>query len=111
MARLMELRVVTPAAVVFQGPVRALVAPAWDGLAGVLPGHAPYLTALGDGPLEVDPESGGRRTFQLSGGVMKVEANRVDVLADRVVTPPKEVKLEATIKGSSPFLVGSRSCA
>ncbi len=86
MAKVMELRVVTPAAVVFQGAVRSIVVPAWDGLAGVLPGHAPYLTALGDGPLEVDPESGARRTFHLSGGVMKVEANRVDVLADRVGT-------------------------
>ena len=84
MAKRMELRVVTPAAVVFQGPVRSLVAPAWDGLAGVLPGHAPYLTALGDGPLKVEPESGERRAFNLSGGVMKVEGNRVDVLADDV---------------------------
>lgn len=84
MAKLMELRVVTPAAVVFQGSVRSLVAPAWDGLAGVLPGHAPYLTALGDGPLEVEPESGERRAFHLAGGVMKVEGNRVDVLADDV---------------------------
>lgn len=84
MARVMELRVVTPAAVVFEGAVRSIIAPAWDGLAGVLPGHAPYLTALGEGPLEVDTGSGQRQTFHLSGGVMKVEANRVDVLADRV---------------------------
>ena len=84
MARVMELRVVTPAAVAFEGAVRSIIAPAWDGLAGVLPGHAPYLTALGEGPLEVDTGSGERQTFHLSGGVMKVEANRVDVLADRV---------------------------
>lgn len=87
MAKLMELRVVTPARVVFQGTVRSVVVPAWDGLAGVLPGHAPYLTALGDGQLEVDTRSGERQAFHLSGGVMKVEANRIDVLADRVVTP------------------------
>ena len=87
MAKTMELRVVTPAAVVFQGAVRSMVAPAWDGLAGVLPGHAPYLTALGDGPLEIAPESGERRTFRLFGGVMKVEGNRIDVLADRVTEP------------------------
>ena len=86
MAKVMELRVVTPASVVFQGPVRSIVAPAWDGLAGVLPGHAPYLTALGEGPLEVDTGTGERQAFQLAGGVMKVEANRVDVLADRVGT-------------------------
>ena len=106
MAKVMELRVVTPAAVVFHGAVRSLVAPAWDGLAGVLPGHAPYLTALGEGPLEVDPESGERRTFQLSGGVMKVEANRVDVLADRVVTP---VSAHAVSPGVEGRATGSRA--
>ena len=86
MAKTMEMRVVTPAAVVFQGAVRSLVAPAWDGLAGVLPGHAPYLTLLGDGRLKVETESGERQAFHLSGGVMKVEANRIDVLADRVIS-------------------------
>ena len=84
MARLIELRVVTPAQVVFEGTVRSLVAPAWDGWVGVLPGHAPFLTLLGDGPLAVEPESGGPRKFGVSGGVMKVESNVVTVLADKV---------------------------
>ncbi len=84
MARLMELRVVTPEKVVFEGAARSLVAPAWDGWVGVLPGHAPFLTLLGSGPIEVDSESGERRAFGISGGVMKVESNEVMVLADRV---------------------------
>ena len=82
--RLMRLRVVTPEAVVFDGNARSLVAPAWDGWVGVLPGHAPLLTLMGEGPLSVEPESGGRRDFRIGGGVMKVESNEVTVLADRV---------------------------
>lgn len=80
----MRLRVVTPEAVVFDGNARSLVAPAWDGWVGVLPGHAPLLTLMGEGPLSVEPESGGRRDFRIGGGVMKVESNEVTVLADRV---------------------------
>ncbi len=84
MARAMELRVVTPAQVVFEGTARSLVAPAWDGLVGILPGHAPFLTLLGSGRLQIDSGSEARQSFALSGGVMKVEDNEVTVLADSV---------------------------
>lgn len=84
MAKAMDLRVVTPARVVFEGTARSLVAPAWDGLVGILPAHAPFLTLLGSGRLEIDSGSKARQTFALSGGVMKVEDNQVTVLADRV---------------------------
>lgn len=84
MARSMRLRVVTPEQVVFDGAARSLVAPAWDGWVGILPGHAPFLTLMGEGPLRVEPESGDSRAFEVAGGVMKVESNEVTVLADRV---------------------------
>ena len=90
MAKSMRLRVVTPEEVVFDGAARSLVAPAWDGWVGILPGHAPFLTLMGEGPLRVEPESGDSRAFEVAGGVMKVESNEVTVLADRV-----EVKLAA----------------
>lgn len=80
----MQLRVVTPEQVVFEGSARSLVAPAWDGWVGVLPGHAPFLTLMGEGPLTVEPESGSSREFSVAGGVMKVEDNVVTVLADQV---------------------------
>lgn len=86
MAQPMQLRVVTPEQIVFEGPARSLVAPAWDGRVGVLPGHAPFLTLLGSGPLKVEPASGDTRVFEVGGGVMKVEANVVTVLADQVST-------------------------
>ena len=84
MAKAIDLRVVTPAQMVFEGTARSLVAPAWDGLVGILPGHAPFLTLLGSGRLEIDAESGTRQSFTVTGGVMKVEDNEVTVLADRV---------------------------
>ena len=80
----MRLKVVTPEKLVFEGTARSLVAAAWDGWVGILPGHAPFLTLMGEGPLSVEPESGSRREFEIGGGVMKVEANQVTVLADRI---------------------------
>ncbi len=80
----MRLRVVTPEQVIYDGAARSLVAPAWDGWVGILPGHAPFLTLMGEGPLTVEPESGTRQSFAVTGGVMKVEDNQVTVLADRV---------------------------
>ena len=76
--------VVSAEQVVFQGEAAAVVAPAWDGQVGILPGHAPLLTLLASGALSIEPESGARREFQVSGGVMKVESNTVTVLAERV---------------------------
>ena len=102
--KLLRLKVVTPEEVVFEGNARSLVAPAWDGWVGILPGHAPFLTLMGEGPLSVEPESGSRRKFLVGGspgraggsrertaGVMKVEANEVTVLVDRVDVVPKEI--------------------
>ncbi len=86
MAARMNLRVVTPELVVFEGKASSLVAPAWDGWIGILPGHAPILTLLGSGPLSFATESGSRRSFTVSGGVMKVEANDIMVLADRIAS-------------------------
>jgi len=84
MAGSMVLRVVSPEQVVYEGNARSLVAPAWDGRVGVLPGHAPFLTLLGAGILAIESESEGPQEFDISGGVMKVEANVVTVLAARV---------------------------
>ncbi len=88
MSSTMGVRVVSPEKVVFQGQARSLVAPAWDGQVGVLPGHAPYLTLLGSGVLRVQGETGGEQRFHVAGGVLKVEANSVTVLASEVGVQP-----------------------
>ena len=37
----------------FDGPAESVVAPAFDGLVGILPRHAPFMTLLGTGTLTV----------------------------------------------------------
>lgn len=82
----LKVRVVSPAAVVFEGEARAVMLPAWDGQTGVLPGHAPMLTLLGGGSLQVALVDGGSKTFFVNRGVAKVENDAVTVLSEYAAT-------------------------
>lgn len=76
------MKVVSPERVVYRGEASVLVAPAWDGQVGILPGHAPMITLLGMGRLSVDRAGGGAEEYYVAGGVLKVEADRVTVLTE-----------------------------
>ncbi len=78
----LSVRVVSPAQVVYEGAASSLVAPAWDGQVGILPGHAPFLALLGGGMLSVDLPEGGSRRFFVNRGVLKVENDEVTVLSE-----------------------------
>lgn len=81
-AALLKVRVVSPETTVFEGEALAFVAPAWDGKVGVLPGHAPYITLLGGGHLDIDLPGGGSERFFLNRGVMKVEGDEAVLLTE-----------------------------
>ncbi len=87
-ASTLQVRVVSPEKVVFKGESSGMVAPAWDGLVGILPGHAPFLALLGAGVLNVDLPGGGSQSFHVAGGVMKVEDGEVTVLTEYAGTEP-----------------------
>ena len=78
----LNVKVVTPERVLFDGEAASLVAPAWDGKVGILPSHAPFLTLLGEGEVDVDLAGGGSARYPVSGGVLKVLADEVIVLSE-----------------------------
>ena len=78
----LNVRVVSPDKIVFEGEASAVVAPAWDGQVGILPGHAPMLALIGSGELSVDRPGGGSDTFHVAGGVLKVERDIVTLLTE-----------------------------
>jgi F-type H+-transporting ATPase subunit epsilon len=78
----MHVSVVSPERVLFEGEADAVVAPAFDGLVGILPRHAPFLTLLGDGRLTVR-HGGQDQVFVVSQGFLRVLADRVRIVADR----------------------------
>ncbi len=78
----LRVLVVTPERTLYEGVARAVVAPAYDGLVGILPRHAPFLALLGKGPLVVRTPGGDLR-FAVSGGFVQVAANLVRLVAER----------------------------
>lgn len=89
--KVLHVRVVSPEHVVYEGEASALVAPAWDGKVGVLPGHAPMLALLGAGELSVEVPGGGSRRFHVAGGVLKVQNDDVTLLTEYAGEEPPEV--------------------
>jgi len=78
-----HLEIVTAERVVLSDDVDLISAPTKDGRVGILPRHAPLLTILEPG--ELDIVKGGTRTpFAVSGGFMEVLPTRVTILADTV---------------------------
>src|SRR5881396_3883175 len=67
----MHVTVVSPERAVFDGAADAVVAPAYDGQVGILPGHAPFLALLGTGVLAVRQGSASSR-FTIAGGFLQV---------------------------------------
>ena len=76
-----ELTIVTPEGEVFSGEVERVVLPGEAGDFGVLDGHERFLSALREGPIEI--QEGGTRSGELSDGFAEVSGDRVTVLVDR----------------------------
>jgi len=94
----LEVRVVSPDRIVFEGQSSSLVAPAWDGQMGVLPGHAPMLALLGSGVLSVDRPGGGSDDFHVAGGVLKVDRDTVTLLTEYAgEEPPPAIPASAVV--------------
>lgn len=62
--------------------VQMVLAPGVSGQLGILPHHAPLLTALDEGVMQVRRAGGKEDTFAIHGGFMEVLPDRVTVLAD-----------------------------
>jgi len=78
----MRVVVVTPERSLYEGEAASVVAPAYDGLVGVLPRHAPFLSLLGTGDLVLRTSEGELR-FHVSGGFVQVVENVVRVVAEK----------------------------
>jgi F-type H+-transporting ATPase subunit epsilon len=75
------LEVVTPERRVIRAVVTEAQVPAWDGFLGILPGHAPLLSELGEG--ELSYKAGGQTSYAaVFGGYVEVLGGRVILLAE-----------------------------
>lgn len=79
---MLQVSVISPERVLYEGTAESVVAPAYDGEVGVLKGHAPMLTLLGEGELRVDGP-GGQLRFSVNGGFLQVADDSVRVVTER----------------------------
>jgi len=105
----LNVRVVSPQKLLFEGEAASVVAPAWDGRVGILPGHAPMIALLGAGELAIDRPGGGSESFFVAGGVLKVERGELTVLTEYAgaeapaeLPPAARVDVDAILEASTP---------
>lgn len=78
----LRLELVAPQGPVFEGDVDMVVVPAVTGEIGILPRHAPLVAQLAIGQLRTLTPEGQWVTFAVAEGFVKVQFNKVIVLAD-----------------------------
>jgi F-type H+-transporting ATPase subunit epsilon len=78
----LRLELVAPAGLVFEGDVEMVVIPAVTGEVGILPRHAPLVAQLAIGRLRALTSDGTWLVFAVADGFVKVQFNKVIVLAD-----------------------------
>jgi F-type H+-transporting ATPase subunit epsilon len=111
MADRVQFELVTPERLLLSEMVDMVVIPGTEGNFGVLPGHAPLISSIRPGTIDVyegQTQTVTRRIFVVS-GIAEVTPERCTVLADQAI-PPDELDRPAieaelqTVRGNLPSL-------
>lgn len=78
----MKLEIVTPDQKIFDGDARHVQLPGKNGLFGILDNHAPIVSTLVKGRIKVEELDGDIKHFEIGGGVVEMNNNKVIVLAE-----------------------------
>src|ERR1700741_4971390 len=109
MPDLVQFELVSPERLILSTEVEMVVVPGTEGNFGVLPGHAPLISSIRPGTIDVyEGQTISRRIFVVS-GIAEVTPERCTVLADEALPPEEldrggiETELQ-TIEGNLPSL-------
>jgi F-type H+-transporting ATPase subunit epsilon len=104
-----QFELVTPEQLLVSRDVDMVVVPGTEGNFGVLPGHAPLISTIRPGTIDIYEGNTIAERIFVAGGLAEVTPERCTVLADEAV-PPEDLdraQLEAelqTIDGNMPML-------
>ncbi len=70
---------------IYRGEIEELTATGVRGELGILPGHAPLLTELMPGPVQLRKKGGEEDIFYIKGGFLEVQPDSVHILADEAL--------------------------
>lgn len=78
----MQLEIITPDKKVYSGEVDSVKLPGAEGSFGILNNHAPIIASLKKGTIKVTDSKKQVENFEINGGVVEVQNNKVIVLAE-----------------------------
>ena len=81
----LQVELVAADRTVWSGQATMVIARTTEGDVGVMRNHAPLLSLLVDGVVEVSPVDGDRFAAAVDGGFVSVANNRVSILSERAV--------------------------
>ncbi|HEY0031328.1 MAG TPA: ATP synthase F1 subunit epsilon [Bacteroidia bacterium] len=78
----MHLEIITPDKKVYSGEVESVKLPGAEGSFGILKNHAPIIASLKKGTVKVTDSKKHVENFEINGGVVEVQNNKIIVLAE-----------------------------
>jgi F-type H+-transporting ATPase subunit epsilon len=78
----MTLEIITPEKKLFSGEVNSVKFPGTNGEFEILNNHAPIISTLSNGEIRVTTHDKDTKKFNINGGVIEMQNNKIIVLAD-----------------------------
>lgn len=78
----MQVQLITPEKIFFSGQAEMVTAPGTEGVFGVLPGHAPLISTLKAGLVNIELAGGEQKRFVVLSGLAEVNPEKVTILAE-----------------------------
>ena len=78
----MKLEIITPEKELFSGEISSVKLPGTNGGFEILNNHAPIISTLTNGEIKVTTNDKNTKIFEVNGGVIEMQNNKIIVLAD-----------------------------
>ena len=78
----MQLEIITAESKLYSGEVTSVKLPGMDGEFEILNNHAPVISSLDKGIIRVIDNNNKTENFEVNGGVIEMQNNKIIVLAD-----------------------------
>ncbi|MDC3105301.1 ATP synthase F1 subunit epsilon [bacterium] len=78
----MLLDILTPEKLLFEGKIKSVKLPGTNGEFEILNNHAPIISTLSKGEICVTNSKNDKEIFNINGGVIEMQNNKIIVLAD-----------------------------
>ncbi|CAK0750200.1 ATP synthase epsilon chain [Gammaproteobacteria bacterium] len=86
MAQSFRIDILIPEGSYFSGEILSLSAPGLAGYLGVLGGHAPLVTPLAKGKVELRLADHSQKIFTVDGGFLEVASNQATLLVEKITS-------------------------